>query len=171
MDIIVPEEYQSYYENNGKNPIRKYPDPVLREVAVAVTKFSGRIKRLAEMMSQLVKNYPECAGLAANQVGHNDRLFVMDYKGKVITLINPVILEQGPDAPCSGGCMSFPHLWAKVNYPSVIKLKACDVKGKERIFEFNNNYAAYAQHEIDHLNGILFIDKADPTSFYWKKYT
>lgn len=168
MKITIPEEYQSFYEVTKEDFIRKYPDPILYETAQTVKEFSDEIKALSEKMKDYVENTESCIGLAANQVGSLERLFVLENEDEIITVINPEILEASEYEACTASCASFPFLVATNQYPSLVKLKFYDVEGTEHIKQFEGFPAFCVQHETDHLNGVLFIDKADPDSIHWE---
>ncbi len=163
--------------------IRKIVDtknPVLRQKAKAadeklLLQKSKKILSLIKDMKDtlLAQKNPEGIGLAAPQIGKSLRIFVVHYKKLERVIVNPTILEVGEEkkkpvvsAKKKGrgkeileGCLSLPHYYGPIKRPSKIKISYLDENGKEQIEEFSGFEAQIIQHEIDHLNGILFIDK------------
>lgn len=136
------------------------PDPVLRKKTAPVTEITPEIKKLVEDMYETM--YEENGvGLAANQVGISLRIFTMDVtddRSHKICAINPEILsvegEQGEDE----GCLSYPGAYDKVVRGNKVRFKALDVNGKPYEMEAEGLMARCVQHEVDHLNGKLFVD-------------
>ncbi|WP_040948591.1 peptide deformylase [Gorillibacterium massiliense] len=142
--------------------IVKHPDPVLRDTAKPVTKFTSNIHKLLDDMAETMYDAPG-VGLAAPQIGILKRVVVIDVgdDNGLLELINPEILSREGEQLGPEGCLSIPGLVGEVRRANVVKIKAQDRNGKE--FEMvGEGYLARAmQHEIDHLNGVLFIDIAD----------
>ena len=144
-----------------------FGDPVLRKKAAAVAKIDDRIRELSARMFEVMKK-ARGVGLAANQVGVLDRLVVIDTnrgetKGHCFTLINPEITGFDGSVRLDEGCLSFPDLSAEVERPEKIGFAATGLDGKRFEFEANGMLARAVQHEIDHLNGVLFIDHLGTT--------
>ena len=142
--------------------IRQYPDPVLRESCVEVEEIDDDLKRLATDMIETMHAAPG-VGLAAPQVGVPRRLAVVDTSvGKdpeaLHVLINPRILEERGSDYDFEGCLSIPGLSEKVTRPYAVKVVAKDLEGREIEHELEGFEARAFCHEIDHLNGVLFID-------------
>jgi peptide deformylase len=162
-------------------------DEALRKTSREVTAFDGRLAQLLDDMWETMEN-ASGVGLAAPQVGILRRVVVIDVtpppepedkvggkKGKAeagevevvasgplrVELVNPVILESGDETAKSEGCLSVPGLSGVVRRPERVKVAAFDREGKEFTFEGTGMLAKAVSHEIDHLNGILFTDKAE----------
>ena len=149
-----------------KPSILKYPDPRLRRTARAVTEVTDDIReRIALMFEVMVED--RGIGLAAPQVGWDLRLFVMNTTGNEednLALINPEITQRVGRAKAEEGCLSLPKIFAKVERPSKIVVEARDLEGNEVVVEADGLVARCIQHELDHLDGILFIDRVSPAS-------
>lgn len=142
--------------------IVKDPDPVLREHAIKVTKFTPNLHKLLEDMAETMYDAPG-VGLAAPQVGVLKRVVVMDCGeefGGLIELVNPEIIETSGEQFGTEGCLSIPGLQGDVNRPMNVKVKAQDRNGAEIIVEGTDLLARCIMHEVDHLNGVLFTDIA-----------
>ncbi len=143
-------------------PIRIYPDPVLRVRCAEVTDFDEGLVRLIDDMVETMYQAPGI-GLAASQVGVELRVAVVDLsvgeeEGELLTLVNPEIYAADGSECDSEGCLSIPDLTDKVTRPQRIALRAQDASGEKFELEADGLLARAIQHEIDHLNGILFID-------------
>jgi len=152
-----------------------FPNPVLREAAAPIKNITDDVVRLSRDMAERMY-LAHGAGLAANQVGFPVRLIVLDSQlkdeNKPIIIINPVIIESDSEETAEEGCLSVPKY-----YDYVKRAKKVHVKGitlDEGIFdmECEGHLARVFQHEIDHLNGVLFIDHLSPVkkSIFKKKY-
>lgn len=140
-------------------PIRKEGDRVLRQKAAPVPKVTRRIVRLLKDMEETMYA-AEGVGLAAPQVGVSERLIVVDVGDGPVHLVNPVILEAEGSVVDVEGCLSFPGLYGYVERAQRVVVEGLDMKGRPRRIEAEDWFARALQHEIDHLDGILFIDKA-----------
>ncbi len=133
-------------------------DPLLRKKSREVTIIDDRIKILIEDMKETM--YKEDGiGLAAPQVGIARRVVVIDIGDGFLALINPEIITQEGEEIDSEGCLSIPGKLGKVRRPFKVKVKYLDLEGNEKIIEGTGLLARVLCHEIDHLNGVLFIDK------------
>lgn len=141
--------------------IRKGEDPVLRQRAKEVTKFTPAIHKLLDDMAQTME-FAEGVGLAANQIGILKRLIVMDVGQGVIELVNPEIVEKNGSQYGSEGCLSLPGLTGKVDRASFVRVRAQDRNGEWFELEGTELLARCIQHEVDHLDGILFTDYLRP---------
>ena len=137
-------------------------DPVLRKKAEAVKDpKSPEIKELIEDMVITMKE-TKGLGLAAPQVGHSLRLFTVNVENKVYIFINPEIKDfSGDSIPFEEGCLSVEKTWGPVARPKKLTIKALDENGKPIKIRAKGLLARVIQHEMDHLNGTLFIDKAE----------
>lgn len=144
-------------------PIQFVPDPVLRKSALPVENITDKTLQLLDDMAETMYDAPGI-GLAGPQVGELKRLIVMDCsrddeKRELWQMINPEVIELSEDnSTLEEGCLSIPGHTAEVSRPDWIKLRFTDIKGKEQQIKAEGLLAACIQHEIDHLNGILFID-------------
>lgn len=138
-------------------------NPVLREVAEPVRKVNADIKKLVAQMFETMA-LENGIGLAAPQVGVNKRVIVIDlsHEGiKPFALINPEVIKAWGKATDSEGCLSIPGVYMPVCRPAQIKVKARDLNDRQTIFEADGLLARAIQHEIDHLDGKLFVDMVD----------
>ncbi|WP_400163276.1 peptide deformylase [Brevibacillus sp. TJ4] len=141
--------------------IVKHPDPILREKAMVVTKFNANLHKLLDDMAETMYD-ADGVGLAAPQVGISKRVIVMDCGDGLIEVVNPEIVAfEGEQFDYPEGCLSIPGLRGDVRRHEWIKLRGQDRNGNEIELEANGLLSRCAQHEIDHLNGVLFIDVAD----------
>ena len=145
--------------------VRKYGDPVLRRRAKPVEAVTPDIKRMiADMVDTM---YDEMGlGLAAPQVGISLRLMVVgDDEGREArALINPVIADQGGEIIAEEGCLSIPGVFAQVKRAEWVRLQAQDEVGQPVSITARGLRARVFQHEMDHLDGVLFIDRLDPVT-------
>jgi len=140
--------------------ILKYPDPRLRTVAKPVTEFNERLRQLVDDMFYTMYTAPGI-GLAATQVDVHERLLVMDIsedKLQPLCLINPVLLEQSGSIEGDEGCLSVPEVYESVKRAEWVRVKALDRDGQELELEAEGMLAVCIQHEMDHLEGKLFVD-------------
>jgi peptide deformylase len=140
-----------------------YGDPRLEKVSEPVTDFDGEVRRFVKDLFETMY-FTNGVGLSAPQVGVNKRILVIDTSGgndrsKQVVLINPVIVQESGEQKGQEGCLSFPGLFADVKRPNVVKVKAQDIDGKEIEAEGSALLARAMHHEIDHLDGILFIER------------
>jgi peptide deformylase len=141
--------------------IRLFGDPVLRQRATAVTEIDGRIARLAEGMIVTMQEAPG-VGLAANQVGVLKRLFVFDVGDGPRAVVNPAISDHRGEWVFEEGCLSIPGLSGEVIRPKEVHLTGVDLDGNDISVEADELLARVFQHELDHLDGVLFIDRMEP---------
>jgi len=142
--------------------LRTYGDPILRKKSKEIRNIDGSIKDLVWDMIKSVRAF-KGIGLAANQVGEDKRIFVVDRSNldlteKPLIAINPRIIEVSGEQTEEEGCLSIPGTFECVNRPSRTAIKALDLDGKEFVIEGKELLARVLVHEMDHLNGILFID-------------
>jgi peptide deformylase len=143
--------------------IVKYPDPVLAKRGEAVTAFDDRLKTLVEEMFESMYQ-AQGIGLAAPQIGISQRLTVIDVSFKKnpeekIVLINPEIVHREGEQYEEEGCLSLPEIREKVKRAAKVKVRAQDVEGEWFEIEGEELLSRAFQHEIDHLDGVLFIDR------------
>jgi peptide deformylase len=140
--------------------VRVFGDPVLRKVAEEITNIDGKLVKLADEMLETMYAEPGL-GLAAPQVGVQRRLFVYDVGEGPRTLVNPVISESRGEWIYEEGCLSVPGLWWEIVRPKEIHLTGYDLDGTEVSIEADELLARLFQHELDHLDGVLLLDRLD----------
>jgi peptide deformylase len=147
-----------------KRPILLHPDPRLKAVAAPVPDLSDELRALAADMLETMYDAPGI-GLAAPQVGHGVRLLVMDCikeeaeAPRPMTMFNPEIVAASDETSVyEEGCLSIPDQYAEVTRPEAVEVRWTDPDGHEHHEGFDGLWATCVQHEIDHLNGKLFID-------------
>ena len=142
--------------------IRVLGDPVLRRPTKPVTQVTDELRKLiADMFETMYA--AEGIGLAAPQVGRTERLAVVDVEGKKFALINPEVLAtSGPPDKAEEGCLSIPDIYGDVERPAEVTIRATDENGESFEATANELLGRCFQHEIDHLDGKLFIDYLSP---------
>ena len=144
--------------------VRLYGDPILRQVAPPVREITAETKRIIADMTETMWHQVGI-GLAAPQVGLPHRILVMDDgKGGAQALINPAIESRSGTVREEEGCLSIPGIFAEVERSKTIKVSAIDADGTPVSFEASGLKARIVQHELDHLDGILFIDRLPPVT-------
>lgn len=143
-------------------PIIHVPDDVLRKTAQPVQEVTAATRQLLDDMAETMYDAPGI-GLAANQIGSLERLIVMDCGSdeapELWQMINPeIIWESEETTKLEEGCLSIPGHNAEVVRPSIVRARYIDIDGKTQEMEAEGLLSACIQHEIDHLNGVLFID-------------
>lgn len=146
-------------------PIRIYGDRTLRQTAKPVTEFTAELQDfIADLTHTMYEK--DGVGLAAPQVGISKRIFVIDAfwfqeggSKNPVVLINPEFLEFEGQEENEEGCLSLPEIYEKVVRAKKVKIKGLNENGKEVLYEADELFARALQHENDHLNGVLFIDK------------
>jgi peptide deformylase len=141
--------------------IRIFGDPVLRQRANEVESIDGRLVRLADDMIQTMYEAPG-VGLAAPQVGIEKRLFVYDVGDGPKAVVNPVITEASGEWDFEEGCLSVPGLHWNIVRPKQVHLTGVDLDGNEVSIEADEYLARVFQHELDHLDGVLLVERLDP---------
>lgn len=148
--------YESDYEK-----VLVYPDPRLRRVAKAIEEVSPEVVERVEKMFEIMAK-DRGIGLAAPQIGWDVRLFVVNVTGQLedkIALINPEVTERFGQVTMEEGCLSLPNIWAKVERPRDIVISGTTPGGEEVHVKASGLVARCLLHELDHLDGILFIDR------------
>lgn len=141
-------------------PILNYPDQKLRTIAKPVKLVDDAIKTQIKNMFETMYDAPGI-GLAATQVDFHQRMIVIDVsdeQNQPICLINPEIIEKSGEIEWEEGCLSVPNYYESVKRANDIKVRALDQNGEKFEMEASEILAVCIQHEIDHLNGILFVD-------------
>lgn len=135
-------------------------DDILRKKAKEVLKIDGSIHKLLDNMRDTMYEY-KGVGLAAPQIGVSKRVIVVDVGDGLIELINPRIIKAEGSETAVEGCLSVPGVLGDVTRPAKVQVEGLNRNGEEVRYDAGELLARAFQHEIDHLNGILFIDKAD----------
>ncbi|HIE50646.1 MAG TPA: peptide deformylase [Armatimonadetes bacterium] len=143
-----------------------YGDPILRRRAKPVKSFTGRTRTLIKRMLEAMKA-AKGIGLAAPQVGVSERIIVISTNGEDLALINPRIVGQEGRQVDIEGCLSFPGLQGEVPRSRQVVVEAFNPLGRSVRVTAEGLRARAIQHEIDHLNGVLFIDRAREDSLHW----
>jgi peptide deformylase len=145
-------------------PIVIYPDPRLLLKSKPVTQFNEELKELAREMTETMRD-ANGVGLAAIQIGEAIRMMVMDEhydledKGESLALCNPVVLGEEGTETIEEGCLSIPDVREEVERSFKVKVKGQNLDGVEKVYEFEGLLARCILHEIDHMDGKLFIQK------------
>ncbi len=144
-----------------------YPDPFLRKVTPQVVDFDAHLAEVASQMLEFMYR-SKGVGLAAPQVGLSSRLFVFnpsgdpDRKEEQLVLVNPRITRRKGEEYGEEGCLSFPEIFGEVRRAKWIRVEAQDLDGRPIERDFQDFPARVVQHELDHLEGILFVDRMEP---------
>ncbi len=153
-----------------------YPEPLLKQKSAPVTEFNDELKQLADDMAETMYAAPG-VGLAAPQVGVLQRLIVLDCSPKdaendLIIAVNPEVISGSGDSLEEEGCLSVPGYYASVKRYSEVTMRYQDTAGNVHERQADGLLAIGIQHEIDHLEGILFVDRLSPLkrSMFKKKY-
>jgi len=146
-------------------PVLKFPDPLLKQVSEPIAEITDEIRELARDMCDVMYDEPGI-GLAAPQIGASVRLFVMDTDWTEDgndrnpgIFINPEIVAREGKIVWEEGCLSVPDFTADVERSARVTLRAMDLEGQEVKLDLEELPAVCAQHELDHLDGVLFIDR------------
>ncbi len=140
--------------------IRKIGDPVLNRRTEEVADIDGKIARLADAMLATMYDEPG-VGLAANQVGISKRLFVYDVGHGPVSVVNPRIVETDGEFTYEEGCLSIPGLSFELVRPDAVHLVGWDLDGNEISIEADELEGRCLQHEMDHLDGVLYLERLD----------
>jgi peptide deformylase len=141
-------------------PILHYPDPRLHKVAAPVIVVDDRIRQLVKDMAETMYAAPGI-GLAATQVDVHQRLLIIDIsetRDQLQIFINPEILERSGEAETEEGCLSVPGIYDKVTRAERVKVQALNTQGEKFTLEAEGLLAVCIQHEIDHLDGKVFVE-------------
>jgi peptide deformylase len=148
-------------------PVVALPDPVLKQVAAPFGAIDDSARALAVDLVETMRASPACVGLAAPQIGVSRRAFVIDITGHKkaqschgeVVLFDPeVLLAHGPELGREG-CMSVPHYTGDVARPTRLVVRGLDADGRDRVIQADAFEARAIQHELDHLDGLLFLDR------------
>lgn len=143
-----------------------YPDERLKQVSQPVKEFSGDLEKFVLDLEETFRSFPGCVGIAAPQVGRFERVVMVDISHKpqhanngFLVLVNPVVTFSEGRKVGREGCLSVPDYTGQVERAKSITLEAFNVKGEKNIFRMTGYEARAVLHEIDHLDGKLFLDR------------
>jgi len=157
--------------------IYEFPEPALRKPTAPIETFDDELRQLASDMAATMFDAPG-VGLAAPQVGKSMKMIVVDHSrqeetpGAWLALVNPEIIAAAGRQCGSEGCLSLPDLTSKVNRYHSVTVRYVDLQGMTQEITAGERFAVVLQHEIDHLNGVLFLDHLSSLkrNLYLKKY-
>lgn len=135
-------------------------DEILRKKCKEVNVVDDRVRSLLDDMMDTLHHTENGAALAANQVGILKRLVVIDYLDVCLKLVNPIIVGSSGEQECVEGCLSFPNRFVKTIRPQKVTVQALNENGEEVLLTGEDEMAKCFCHEIEHLNGEIFLDKA-----------
>lgn len=143
--------------------IRTIGDPVLRTPCEPISDVDATVKTLVEDLLETV-DYDGRAGLAANQIGVSLRAFSWNIDGNIGYILNPVITVNSPEKQelSEEGCLSVPGLWFETDRPKFARVEGTDLDGKPVVLEGEDIWARLINHEVDHLDGHLYLDRLAP---------
>lgn len=152
--------------------VLKYPHPILREQCEPVTTWDNSLQTLIDNMTETMYDAYGSVGLAASQVGETIRLIILDTSSRTTredykVLINPTILEASRNKVMREGCLSFPEYLANIKRATKLTFTAYDRDGALQTYTVRGLEAIAVQHEIDHLNGVLMIDRINSLKTDW----
>ncbi|MFU0568914.1 peptide deformylase [Gardnerella swidsinskii] len=140
--------------------IRIVPDPVLRTPCDEIREITPAVKHLVDDLLETV-NDPGRAGLSANQIGVSLRAFSYNINGRIGYILNPVIEELKGEQYDDEGCLSVPGLWYKTRRANYARARGIDLDGKTVVLEGEGLMARMIQHECDHLDGHIYLDRLE----------
>ena len=158
-------------------PVLRLPEPVLKQPARPVERFDDDARALAENLVDTMRASPACVGLAAPQIGVGLRAFALDVTGHrkarschgLVVLFNPEILLAHRPITSREGCMSVPDLTGDVARPDHLVVRGVTVDGVDRVYQVDAFEARAFLHEIDHLDGLLFLDRVSSTDAVFRR--
>ena len=140
--------------------IRVVPDPVLRTPCEEIREITPAVKHLVEDLLETV-NDPGRAGLSANQIGVSLRAFSYNIDGRIGYVLNPVLETMSGEQYDDEGCLSVPGLWYKTRRANYARVRGIDLDGKTVVLEGEGLMARMLQHECDHLDGHIYLDRLE----------
>jgi peptide deformylase len=167
MKVVVPDEFKYLYVTDEERPIVKIPDDVLLATAEPIERVTKRHQTIADNMMRIMRN-ARGIGLAANQIGLLERIIIVQAENRTVPIFNPKIVESSGTQVGEEGCLSIPGLYGDVERAAEVVVEGFDRKGRESTWDMEGIAARVVQHEIDHLNGVLFTEKVDPATVYWQ---
>jgi peptide deformylase len=158
-------------------PVVRLPDPVLKRRAAEVGTLTDEVRRLCDDLVETMRASPACVGLAAPQVGVGLRVFCVDVTGHrkarschgTVVLVDPEVVAAGPPVTAREGCMSVPDLTGDVPRATELVIRGRTPDGTERVLQVDAFEARAFQHELDHLDGLLFLDRVSGGRLFPRK--
>ncbi len=158
-------------------PVVRLPEPVLKRRAGEVGEITGVVRRLCADLVETMQASPACVGLAAPQVGVGLRVFCVDVTGHrkarschgTVVLVDPEVVAAGPTSAGREGCMSVPDLTGEVARATELVVRGRTPEGIERVLQVDAFEARAFQHELDHLDGLLFLDRVTSGRLFPRK--
>lgn len=158
-------------------PVLRLPDPVLKRVAQPVEAIGDAERTLAEDLVDTMRASPACVGLAAPQIGVSVRAFALDVTGHrkarschgLVVLFNPLVVQSSEPVPAREGCMSVPDLTGDVVRAGRLAVSGVDIEGRSATYVVDAFEARAFQHEIDHLDGLLFLDRVESAASVFRR--
>ena len=159
--------------------VRHLPDPILKAPTRRVSHIDERVRRLIDDMVETMRRHPRCVGLAAPQVGSHLRVAVMEASAHpkavdthgLLVLVNPELDEPEGESVGREGCLSVPDFTGNVRRAVRLRLRALDQDGRRRKWRLEGFEAIVAQHEVDHLDGKLFLDRVASSADVFRRKT
>ncbi len=149
--------------------IRLFPDPILKQKTKRVRAIDGSIRKLISDMIETMHSVPERVGLAAPQVGVSLRVIVIGLpEAEDIAIVNPKIVRRRGERLINEGCLSVPGYFGQVKRAESVTVKGRDQNGKEIRIKAEGLLAQALEHEIDHINGVLYLDHLESTDKLYK---
>lgn len=149
--------------------IRLFPDPILKQKTKRVRAIDGSIRKLISDMIETMHSVPERVGLAAPQVGVSLRVIVIGLpEAEDIAIVNPEIVRRRGERLIDEGCLSVPGYFGQVKRAESVTVKGRDQNGKEIRIKAEGLLAQALEHEIDHINGVLYLDHLESTDKLYK---
>jgi peptide deformylase len=146
--------------------ILQYPDPSLKQASAPVTVFDAALRALLQDLEDTMRAFPGSVGVSAPQIGESLRVVIVDLAAKpdipqhgCLRLVNPEIVRREGEVKGREGCMSVPHFTGNVWRAASIQLRAQDEEGLWHEWDCHGYEARAVQHELDHLDGVLFLDR------------
>lgn len=160
-------------------PVVRYPDPVLKRRAEPAGEITEDLRALARDLVDTMREGPATVGLAAPQVGASVRAFCLDVRSHrkalhphgLVILFDPEVLEREGSEVMREGCLSVPDLTANVRRASRVVVRGLDPEGRERVYQMQGFEARALQHELDHLDGMLILDRVDAATDVFPRKT
>jgi peptide deformylase len=158
-------------------PVLRLPEPVLKQVAKPVDRIDDEARALAEDLVDTMRASPACVGLAAPQIGVSVRAFALDVTGHrkarschgLVVLFNPEVLLAHRPATAREGCMSVPDLTGDVARADHLVVRGLTLDGSDRVYQVDAFEARAFLHEIDHLDGLLFLDRVTSSDAVFRR--
>lgn len=167
VTVVVPEPFKVLWVTDEERPIVKYPSEILRQRAAPVERVNKELRQFVEQMVRAMRS-ANGIGLAAPQLGRSIRLIISAAQGKPRAFFNPEIVSSEGEQVGQEGCLSLPGLYGNVKRAAKVRVRYLDEENRTREETFSDLEARVMQHEIDHLDGVLFIDRVEVETLHWE---